>query len=78
MSVEDDLRQAVQDVEAASSHFLSGDVGPFKGCWSNRDDTTLFGGWGAYEVGWEQIGPRLEWAAGLLEYKVVVAYLIDH
>jgi ketosteroid isomerase-like protein len=22
-----------------------------------------FGGWGAYEKGWEQVGPRLDWAA---------------
>ena len=24
---------------------------------------TICGGWGAYELGWEQVGPRLDWAA---------------
>jgi ketosteroid isomerase-like protein len=23
---------------------------------------SIFGGWGDYEIGWDQVGPRLEWA----------------
>jgi len=34
-----------------------------KALWSHAADVTIFGGWGAYEQGWEQVGPRLDWAA---------------
>src|SRR6266704_368512 len=42
--------QFVDQVKASLSQFVTGDV-------------TIFGGWGAYEQGWEQVGPRLDWAA---------------
>lgn len=64
LAQEDELQRAVQEVEEAASLFLTGNAAPFKERWSNRDDTTIFGGWGVYEVGWERIEPRLEWAAG--------------
>ncbi len=64
MSVTDDLHQTVEQVEAAASHFITGDPAPYKACWSHADDVTIMGGWGAYEKGWEQVGLRLDWAAG--------------
>jgi ketosteroid isomerase-like protein len=53
----------VDAIQRAGSTFLSGDAEPAKNFWSRADDVTIFGGWGAYELGWAQVGPRLEWAA---------------
>jgi ketosteroid isomerase-like protein len=50
-------------VQAAVRQFATGDSNPYKACWSRADDITIFGGWGAYERGWAQVEPRLEWAA---------------
>ena len=63
MPLADDFHQTLEQVRTANQHFLAGDSAPYKGCWSHTDDVTIFGGWGAYEQGWEQVGPRLDWAA---------------
>ena len=63
MPLADDFHQTLQQVRIANQHFLVGDPAPYKACWSHADDVTIFGGWGAYEKGWEQVGPRLDWAA---------------
>jgi ketosteroid isomerase-like protein len=31
--------------------------------WSHADDVTIFGGWGAYEQGWDAVSRRLDWVA---------------
>jgi ketosteroid isomerase-like protein len=59
----DDFYQTLEQVRTANQHFLAGDSAPYKACWSHTDEVTIFGGWGAYEKGWEQVGPRLDWAA---------------
>jgi ketosteroid isomerase-like protein len=59
----DDFYQTLEQVRTANQHFLAGDSAPYKACWSHTDDVTIFGGWGAYEKGWEQVGLRLDWAA---------------
>jgi len=48
---------------SAIERFVSGDVGPYKQLWSHADDVTIFGGWGAYEQGWDAVRRRLDWAA---------------
>jgi ketosteroid isomerase-like protein len=63
MPIADDFQQTLQQVSTANQHFLAGDPAPYKACWSHADDVTIFGGWGAHEKGWEQVGPRLDWAA---------------
>ena len=63
MPIADDFHQTLQQVRTANQHFLAGDPAPYKACWSHADDVTIFGGWGAHEKGWEQVGPRLDWAA---------------
>src|SRR5260370_42522667 len=50
-------------MQRAIDAFVAGAPSPYQACWSHADDVTIFGGWGAYEQGWEQVGPRLEWAA---------------
>jgi ketosteroid isomerase-like protein len=64
--------------EAATSRFLNGDPTRWKPQASRRDDVTLMGAWGAYEQGWNAVGPRYEWAAARLRDSgatVMVEYL---
>jgi hypothetical protein len=57
------LQVVLDQVQTGIRQFATGDPNPYKACWSQGDDVTICGGWGAYERGWEQVGPRLEWAA---------------
>jgi SnoaL-like domain len=59
----DNLQPTLDQVQAAVRQFATGDPNPYKACWSQADDVTICGGWGAYERGWEQVGPRMDWAA---------------
>jgi ketosteroid isomerase-like protein len=36
---------------------------PYKELWSHMRDITIFGAWGDYEVGWDEVGPCLDWTA---------------
>jgi ketosteroid isomerase-like protein len=63
MPIPDDFQQMLQQERVANEQFLAGDAGPAKLQWSHADDVTICGGFGAYEKGWEQVGPRLDWAA---------------
>jgi ketosteroid isomerase-like protein len=63
MSAADDFNHTIQQERTANQHFMAGDAAPVKALWSHADDVTICGGWGAYEKGWEQVGPRLDWAA---------------
>ncbi len=63
MSIPDDFQQTLQQERTANKHFLAGDAAPVKAMWSHAGDVTICGGFGAYEKGWEQVGPRLDWAA---------------
>lgn len=63
MPTKEELRQAVEQILAVSKRYINGDPAPFQACWSHGEDVTIFGAWGAYERGWEQVGPRLEWGA---------------
>jgi ketosteroid isomerase-like protein len=59
----DTLQPTLDQVKAAVRQFATGDPSAYKACWSQADDVTICGGWGAYERGWEQVGPRIDWAA---------------
>jgi hypothetical protein len=52
----------VDQVGRAAGNFVAGDPGPYRALWSGGDDVSIFGGWGAHEIGWDEVGPRLEWA----------------
>lgn len=62
MSVPDDFEHTLEQVEAAARQFINGNSTPFHACWSHADDVLLFGGFGAYEQGWTQVGPRMDWS----------------
>jgi ketosteroid isomerase-like protein len=64
--------------EESTSRFVNGDPSLWRGHASRRDDVTIMGGWGAYERGWSEVGPRYEWAATRFREsgaKVQVEYL---
>lgn len=59
----DAAQQVIAEMDAASAEFVAGRTGRWKALSAQSDDATLFGAWGGYEKGWEQIEPRYEWAA---------------
>ena len=63
MGGDEDFQRAVEAVYATYGTFAAGDAAPFAALWSRADDVTIFGGFGAYERGWAEVGPRLDWAA---------------
>lgn len=71
MSITNDFQQRLQQEQTANQHLIEGHTEPFKALWSHADDVTIFGGWGGYEKGWEQVVPVLEGAgAGMRDGKM--------
>lgn len=73
---------AVARANAANEELLQGRAGALKALFSHRDDTSVLGGFGGHEVGWAEIGPRLDWVAesfagGHFEYEHVVSAVGD-
>ncbi|MCC7367144.1 MAG: nuclear transport factor 2 family protein [Chloroflexi bacterium] len=60
---DDDLQAAITRMQAATVGFLNGDVATWNSLCSHEPDATLFGGWGGYERGWDELEPRYEWAS---------------
>lgn len=66
-----DFQRAVETVGQALNDFVSGDPAAFKACWLKHEHVSIFGGRGAYETGWDQVGRRLDWAfAGFVDGRV--------
>ena len=42
---------------------MNGDATGLQALYSHRDDVTVMGGFGGFERGWAEVGPRLAWAA---------------
>lgn len=53
--------------EEAQSRFLTGDSTLWKQNASQREDATILGGFGGFEKGWAEVGPRYDWASS--QYK---------
>jgi ketosteroid isomerase-like protein len=53
----------LKTLHEANQAFVHGDAVPLSDLWSHRDDVTLMGAFGAYERGWDAVGPRLQWAS---------------
>ncbi|MDQ3692454.1 MAG: hypothetical protein M3464_02335 [Chloroflexota bacterium] len=60
---EHDLETTIQRVQAATVDFINGRPEAWKAICSRQADATLFGDWGGYERGWDQLGPRYDRAA---------------
>lgn len=63
MTISQDFQETLDQVETAINQFITGDATAYKAYWSPTANVSIFGAWGAYEQGWEQVGPRLDWAA---------------
>ncbi|WP_103383869.1 YybH family protein [Pseudonocardia dioxanivorans] len=78
MELDEDFRAALERVRRAVNDFVNGDPEPYKACWHHQGRVSIFGGLGAYEAGWDEVGPRLEWVAagfvtGYVEEEVLSA-----
>lgn len=62
-----EFRAFLRQWEEAQSRFLTGDPALWKQNASQREDATILGGFGGYEKGWAQVGPRYDWASA--QYK---------
>ncbi len=63
MPTQEDFQQAIDEIQSATQQFCNGNPDPIKALWSHAGDATIMGGWGSHEQTWDQVGPRLEWAA---------------
>jgi ketosteroid isomerase-like protein len=62
-ATEERFRQFLTSFEEGTSRFINGDPTLWKENASQGDDATIMGAWGAYEQGWNEVGPRYDWAA---------------
>lgn len=58
-----DFDAFLDKVTQAQAEYIRGRPEPFKALWSRASDVTIFGGFGSGEHGWDQVGPRLDWAS---------------
>jgi ketosteroid isomerase-like protein len=54
---------AVAESDRANLELLKGNPQPIKQLYGHGDEITVLGGFGGFERGWAEVGPRLEWAA---------------
>ncbi|MGI8825627.1 MAG: hypothetical protein ACR2JC_08275 [Chloroflexota bacterium] len=60
----DDALGEIEDrTLAALNRLVASDLEPFKALYSHEPDVTVFGGFGAYECGWDQVSQNIEFAA---------------
>jgi ketosteroid isomerase-like protein len=64
VSSEDDLHEIIERTTAAVNSLVMGDAKPFKELYSHEKDVTVFGGFGAYELGWDSVVKNVVFAAG--------------
>jgi hypothetical protein len=54
-----------KELVAAQNAFQLGDAEPLKALWSHAEDVTLMGAYGGHERGWDLVGARLSFVAGM-------------
>lgn len=72
------LQSFLPQFEEGTSRFINGDSSLWKKNASQGSDVTIMGAWGGYEKGWNEVGPRYDWAASQLREsgaQVKVEYL---
>ena len=62
-AVTDDFEKAILRARQGNLNFQSGDPVLMKEVFSHSSDVVIMGAWGGYERGWDQVKPRLDWAA---------------
>jgi hypothetical protein len=56
-------KEAQLQIDVANRNLLQGQPADLKNLYSHEEDVTVFGGFGGSERGWNEVGPRLDWAA---------------
>lgn len=77
-SDDNEARELIVTIGEAINQFVNGDAEAYKACWLHISDTSIFGGRGDHEIGWEQVSARLDWAAsgfksGWTEQEILVS-----
>lgn len=54
---------AMTELEVAQRAFMNGSATGLQALYSHGGDVTVLGGFGGFERGWAEVGPRLAWAA---------------
>jgi ketosteroid isomerase-like protein len=76
---DDSFRAFLPSFEEGMRRFLNGDPTLWKQNASRAEDATIMGAWGAYEKGWNEVGPRYDWAVSRFkkggDSKLKVEYL---
>ena len=62
-SLDASVAAAIARLRAAIAQVAMGDVSAIKALYSHSPEATSFYGWGGYEVGWERVAQRWDWAA---------------
>jgi len=60
---DDAFIKALDQESAIQAAMLNGDPGPLINHWANRDDITVFGGWGRTEQGHQPVTDAMRWVA---------------
>jgi len=73
---------AIAKLHAAMALVANGDIAAIKALYSHSDDATSFYGWGGYEMGWDAVSARWDWAAqqfkgGQVSYQNVTMVVAD-
>jgi hypothetical protein len=64
--------------EGAQSRFINGDPTLWKQSAWHGDEATIFGAFGGHEKGWNEVGPRYDWASSQFKEsgaKIKIEYL---
>lgn len=63
-AVSPDFAQFLELADEAQREFQQGRPEPYKALWSHQHDVTLGGGFGgSFELGWDKVAQRLNWAS---------------
>jgi ketosteroid isomerase-like protein len=52
-----------EQLTTALDAFARGDAEPYKALWAHTEDVSVLGAFGGRNLGWSEVGPRLEFAA---------------
>jgi hypothetical protein len=63
--ITEDFAAAVAATGRAAGAFVGGAPEPYASRWAHGPHVTIFRLWGDHEHGWDEVGPRLDWAARL-------------
>ena len=67
--VDPSLLPMYERLTTALDAFALGDAEPYKALWAHTEDVSVLGAFGGRNLGWSEVGPRLDFAAS--QYRTV-------